>query len=105
RTARRRLQESGGLLAHGLPIAHVTKSVSIEQAAAAISAVVLGSLLGLALAVAGLPVRDLSRGTLQLAGISLVCALGCLLLCLLVVPPAPPPVPAQLHPLPAEQRR
>jgi hypothetical protein len=104
-TARRRLHEYGGLLAHGLPVAQVTKSVSIEQAAATISAVFLGSLLGLALAVAGLPVGELTRGTLQLAGISLFCALACLLLCLLVVASAARRVPAHLNPFNAEQRR
>ena len=103
-TARRRLHEYRGLLAHGLAIAEVTKSVSIEQAAATISALVVGSVLGLALAFTGLPVGKLTPGTLQLAGISLVCALACLLLCLLVVGSTARRVPAQLNPFYLEQR-
>lgn len=103
-TARRRLHEYGGLLAHGLAIAEVTKSVSIEQTAATIAALVVGSVLGLTLALTGLPVGKFTAGTLQLAGISLVCALACLLLCVLVVGSAARRVPAQFNPFNPEQR-
>src|SRR5207249_3424985 len=54
--ARRRLREYGGLFAHGLPPAQVTRSLGAEQAATAGVAVVAGSALGVALALAVLPV-------------------------------------------------
>src|SRR2546430_12951901 len=54
--ARRRLREYGGLFAHGLPPAQVARSVGAEQGATAGVAVIAGCALGVALALAVLPV-------------------------------------------------
>ena len=82
--ARRRFQEYSGMLAHGLAIADLTRSVAKEQASVTMSALVVGSLLGLALAVAGLPLARPTGLALQLAAASLASALVCLLLAMLI---------------------
>src|SRR5215831_17669821 len=82
--ARRRFQEYSGMLAHGLAIADLTRSLAKEQASVTMSALVVGSLLGLALAVAGLPLARPTGLALQLAAASLASALVCLLLAMLI---------------------
>jgi hypothetical protein len=51
----RRLQEYGGLFAHGLPVVQVSRSLRAEQAAVAGAGIVAGLVLGLVLTVANLP--------------------------------------------------
>jgi hypothetical protein len=53
--AQRRLREYGGLFAHGLPPAQVSRSLGAEQAATAGAGLVGGGILGAALALALLP--------------------------------------------------
>ncbi|HXM56091.1 MAG TPA: hypothetical protein VOB72_11930 [Candidatus Dormibacteraeota bacterium] len=72
-TARRRLHEYGGLFAHGLPPAQVTRSLGTEQAVTAGLAVVVGSALGIALALAVLPMPPPAGA---LAGLAAAGALG-----------------------------
>src|SRR5262249_431734 len=81
---RRRFQEYSGMLAQGLATADLTRSVAREQGSVTIAAMVLGSLLGLALALAGLPLATPTVLTLQLAAASLVSVLVCLLLAMLI---------------------
>jgi len=83
-TTRRRFQEYSGMLAHGLATADLTRSVAMEQGSVTTAALLLGSLLGLALALAGLPLATPTVLTLRLAAASLVSVLVCLLLAMLI---------------------
>ena len=72
------------MLAHGLATADLTRSVAREQGSVTTAALLLGSLLGLALALAGLPLATPTVLTLRLAAASLVSVLVCLLLAMLI---------------------
>jgi hypothetical protein len=97
-TAWRRFQEYSGMLAHGLATADVTRSVATEQASVTMSALVVGSLLGLALALAGLPLARPTWLTLQVAAASLGSALVCLFVAMLVAGSAARRLPAHANP-------
>lgn len=86
------------MLAHGLATADVTRSVATEQASVTVSALVVGSLLGLALALAGLPLGRPTWLTLQVAAASLGAALVCLFLAMLVAGSAARRLPVHANP-------
>lgn len=83
--ARRRRQEYGGLFAHGLAPPEVGRSVATEQASATTSALVVGTILGIALAVSGLPLATPAAGSLEVGAAGVAGALACLFLCMRVV--------------------
>jgi hypothetical protein len=73
--AGRRLREYAGLFAHGLPAAQAARSLRAEQLVTARSSLLLGGLLGLALALVALPlpaptVRGTELGTLSVLAVA-----------------------------------
>jgi len=91
--ARRRVGEYGGLFAHGLPPAIVSRSLAAEQAATAGSALVGGCVLGAALALAVLPMPPAAA---VLAGLAAVVGLG---LCAAAIASISRRVPDRIDPL------
>jgi hypothetical protein len=77
--ARRRLVEYAGLIAHGLPPAHVARSVAAEQAAMGGLSLLTGTVLGAVMALAVLPVPPPAGILTSLA------ALACLVVAGLIV--------------------
>lgn len=96
-TVRRRLHEYEELFAHGLTTAQVARSVATEQAAAIVCGLVVGSMLGLALALSGLPLARLTSASVQSGAVSLALGLACLLLGMIVVGYAARRVPASIN--------
>jgi len=95
--ARRRLGEYGGLFAHGLPTAQVSRSLAAEQAAITASSLIVGGLLGAALTTVVLPLP--AATTAELAAAGAVTYVLALLLGTLVVGTVVRRVPAWVNPM------
>jgi hypothetical protein len=72
----RRLSDYGGLLAHGLPVGDVGRSLAAEQGATVGSGLVLGGLLGVALVLTALPAPTTAAGAGAVAALSYLLLLG-----------------------------
>ena len=98
-TARRRLREYGGLFAHGLPPAQLARSLAAEQVATARASLLIGSLLGLALALVALPLPGPSPRLGPFAIAAVAAAGVCLLAGSLTVSSVSRRLPARINPL------
>jgi len=96
---RRRAQEYGGLLAHGLDSAALVRSVASEQVMTATSSLLIGGALGLVVAVAVLPLPAPTTLMTQLAVLGLATSAASLVAGLAIVSAAARRLHAAIDPL------
>jgi hypothetical protein len=82
---RRRFDEYGGLFAHGLTMTQVIRSVAAEQLATVVCGLVVGTILGLALAFAALPLVGAPTSSVTAAGATVGVCLMAILVAVLTV--------------------